>query len=263
MPEITLVPMIRVQRDLYRIPRGPGRFRSYLDAMTGGTNDIVLPLSVFNPMGRDHVADHLDALIRLDAEAVAVDAIREAKRRLGGLEATFRLGLVVADDLGGGWTSRPHVEIENRFRPWALLKRGWAVGLSWTGDVPTGEGIRGEVLATIYRTISILRFGEARSLGQMMRQEGLAAVFAGAATKALDAEEIAYSREVIRPNLEATDLTTILPCLFGDRAARAVGNDAFGLTDRAGFLLATAEALEGGTTPEEALRVESSRVVNP
>jgi hypothetical protein len=263
MFEVSLVPLLRVQRDLYDIPRGRGRFLSYLSAMIGGTDDIVLPLTTFNPAGRSHVADTLDELLALDGEALAVEAIEEAARRLASFDATFQLGLVLADDAGGGWTNRHHVEIENRFRPTAMLKRGWAVVHAWTSEVPTAKGIRGEVLAAIYRTIATGHFGEPRTLGQMMAREGFAAVFAGVASSGLDTEELEYSREVIQPHRGATDLTTIIPCLYGDRAARALGNNSFGLSDRAGLSLAIAEALDARISPEEALRAELFRVLSP
>jgi hypothetical protein len=37
MEKVTLAPMLRVQRGLYDLPRGGERFRSYPEAMTGGT----------------------------------------------------------------------------------------------------------------------------------------------------------------------------------------------------------------------------------
>jgi hypothetical protein len=254
MPSISLLPMLGVQRQLYEIPRGPARFRRYLDVMMGDSDDVLVPLSRFNPMGKEHASATLDALITIEAEAVAVRAIEDACRRLPDIEARFRVGLVLADDRGGGWTNRHYTEIDNRFRPTSALKRGWAIVLAWTSEVPTAEAVRGEVLATIYRNAFVLGHGEPKTLGGMMIQEGLAAVFSGQTAPGLDAEELAYTREVIRPHLDATDLTTILPALYGDRAARSVGNDPMGLSDRAGLELATAEALALPTSPEDALR---------
>ena len=254
MPHISLEPMLRIQRDLYDIPRGPERFRRYLGVMTGGSGDMVLPLSVFNPMGKDAVRDRLDALIALDAEPLAARAIEEVVRRLADVDASFRVGLALADDAGGGWTNRHHTEVGNYFRPTPILRRGWAVALCWTSELPTAGSVRREVLATIYRNAFLLSRGEPRTLREMMIQEGLAAVFAGRTAAGLEPEEIEYTREVIRPHLDATDLATVIPCLFGDRAARALGNDPAGLSDRAGLTLATAEALAGSLSPEKALR---------
>src|SRR4051812_29048824 len=54
---LTHVPLLAVQRELYDLPRGMDRFRKYLGVMTGGTDDIVLPLGGMNPMGKHHVPD--------------------------------------------------------------------------------------------------------------------------------------------------------------------------------------------------------------
>jgi hypothetical protein len=242
MLEISLLPTLRVQRELYDLPPGPARFRRYLDLMRGNSNDLVLPLPVFNPMGKKHVSEMLDTLLELDAEGVAKLAIEEAHQRLADVDARFEVALVLADDKGGGWTNRYYTEIENRFRPGSLLKRGWAVALAWTSEIPTSQSIRRAVLATIYRNVFVLKHGEPRSLRDMMEQEGLAGVFSGETGSDLDADEIEYTREVIRPYLDAADLTVILPALFGDQAARSVGNDPLGLSERAGLALALSDA---------------------
>jgi len=90
--KIQLVPLLQVQRDLYTIPRGGDRFRRYLEAMTGGTRDMVLPLALMNPMGKEHVADTLDALLAIDAEGVATSAVEAARRHSEAPEAAL-LGL--------------------------------------------------------------------------------------------------------------------------------------------------------------------------
>ena len=211
--------------------------------MIGDSDDIVLPLPAFNPMGKEHVSAALDASSGSTPRASPVLAIEEARQRLAGVEARVDVAIVLADDRGGGWTNRHYTEIENRFRPGSMLKRGWAVALAWTGEVPTAESIRREVLATIHRTVAILEHGEPKSLRRMIEQEGMAAKFAGETGSKLDPEEVEYTREVIRPYLDSTDLTVILPALFGDHAARAVGNDPLGLSDRAGLSLGLADAL--------------------
>jgi hypothetical protein len=48
--KLQVMPLLRVQRELYDIPLGRARFERYLDVMIGGSGDIVLPLGVMNPM---------------------------------------------------------------------------------------------------------------------------------------------------------------------------------------------------------------------
>jgi hypothetical protein len=251
---VTVVPLLRIARDLYEIPRGPARFRRYLGVLIGGTDDIAYPpLVSLNPMGREHVAASIDALLALDAEAVAVEAAAEAERRLSRATTAVRLGLVVADDLKGGWTNRQYTEMANRFTPQANLKRGWAAALFWTSESSTREGVRREVLEALFRVAHFERHGPPRTLRAMLDQEGRAAAFAGETEPALDAEEIEYTRAVVAPFLDATDLPTQFPCLYGDAAARSVGYTPLGLSPRAGYALALSNALASGEPPESAI----------
>ncbi|MGI8550714.1 MAG: hypothetical protein ACR2PL_07995 [Dehalococcoidia bacterium] len=104
--KLELVPLLQIEGDLHDIPRGRERFERYLRVMTGGTDDMLLPLAFMNPMGKEHVAAALDSLLAIDAEAVAAQAIVEAARRLARVSGSLKVGLVIVDDLGGGWTDR-------------------------------------------------------------------------------------------------------------------------------------------------------------
>ena len=108
------------------MPRGPQRFRAYLDAMTDGDGGLKLPLPLFNPMGNEHVAAVLDRLIDAGAEATARDALARVAERLpkDALGGAVRVALVVADDAGGGWTDRCLSDEQARFQGRALRTRG-------------------------------------------------------------------------------------------------------------------------------------------
>ena len=93
------MPLLRVQRDLLDLPRGQERFREYLKVVQGGPGREGLPLSAFNPMSKPHVAELLDALLAMDAEAVGAEAMREAQTQLAGC-ARSRCGSGGAGDGG-------------------------------------------------------------------------------------------------------------------------------------------------------------------
>src|SRR5215467_2219592 len=234
---LELVRTLQMQRALYDIPRGMERFHKYVEMMVGGTDDIALPLPAMNPMGKEHVAATYDALIALDAEGVAAEALTEAERRLADAPGEFRVCLVVSDDAGGGWTNRYLSEATHRFQSGAMSKRSWIVVLFWTGETYTKEAIREETLMSAYRIAHIQWQGLPKTLGQIMNQEGAAAAFAGARRPALDEDDLAYTREVIQPYLGTTDYPTLFACLYGDEAAKSVGYPPLGLSERAGFAL--------------------------
>jgi uncharacterized protein YjaZ len=76
----------------------------------------------------------------------------------------------------------------------------------------------------------------------MLAQEGFAAAMAGCRAPALDPDDLAYTRDVVAPLLDASDRATAIASLFGDKAARDLGYPPQGLSERAGFALALHEA---------------------
>jgi hypothetical protein len=151
-----------------------------------------------------------------------------------------------------GWTDRYLTEVKQRFQNEAEPKRGWAVTLLWTSETPTAESVRCEVLGAIYRACWIRKHGSPRTLGQMMEQEGFAALFAGV-SPSLAEDQLAAARAVIDRQRDSPHLPVQFACLYGDEAARSVGYPPLGLPSRAGFALAIAEAAQRGVDPKARL----------
>src|SRR4051812_43872023 len=85
---ISYVPVLPALRELYAQPRTMDRFRAYLDALTGGTDDVVLPIGHANPMAKEQALAALDRLIALGADAIGAAAAEEAQQRLSRLPLT-------------------------------------------------------------------------------------------------------------------------------------------------------------------------------
>ena len=236
------LPLLNVQRELYSLPRGPERFAAYVERMTGPNDTLALPLAVLNPMAKPHVSEKLEQLLTLDAETLAAAAIAEANGRLE-LKTPIQLGLVVADDVAGGWTDRYLTDAAHRFEP-GELRYGFGTALLWAGESYTAAALTERVLAACYRTAFSLEHGPAQTLRQRMAQEGGAAAFAGVEF-ALSADELETTRAVISPHLPTTAFPTVFACLYGDEAARSVGYAPLGLSQNAGFALALFEAQVG------------------
>ena len=246
---VTLMPLLRVQRELYAMPRGPERFREYIKTMTDGqTGDLALPLVAMNPMGKDHVPALIDDYIGLSAEDIAEGAVKEAGANARRATASavadreYRVALVVSDDLKGGWTNRWASEYSHRIEGAAITKRGWLVGLLWTSEPASAQNVREAVLTSIYRAEYLHTHAAPATLGEMLDQEGYATWRAGCTTPQLDDDDLAYTRSVIDPLRSARDRATVIACLFGDTAAKALGYPPQGLSDRAGLALALSEA---------------------
>ena len=249
--ELSFLPLLQIQRDLYAMPRGVERFREYIRTMTDPeTGDLALPLVAMNPMGKDHIPALIDEYIALGAEAIAQQAIasagqqanRPTGQRANGPTGGFKIGLVVSDDLKGGWTNRWASEFSHRLESAAFLKRGFLTGILWTSEPASAVAVRLAVLTSIYRADYLQTHPMPTTLGGMLEQEGYAMARAGCTAPSLDEDDLAYSRTVIAPHLDATDRATIMACLFGDDAASALGYPPQGLSPRAGFAVALEDA---------------------
>jgi hypothetical protein len=242
--DLEFVPLLPLQRELHGIPRGMDRFRQYLRVMLNDERDDVRlpPLGIMNPMGKGHVTAALDALLALDVDGVGARAVAEASAHLADVPGDYKVALVVADDAGGGWTNRYDWEFTLRFENRAMLKRGWLSGILWTSEPAAAEDAREAVRTAVYRAAYLHEHGTARTLRQRLAQEGHVLARADCRRPTLDADDLAYTREVLAPHLDADDRRTNIECLFGDAAARSLGFTPRGLSESAGLALALDDA---------------------
>jgi hypothetical protein len=256
------VPLLRVMREIHSIPRGQPpdfngmkRFRHYLRTIFDYDRKVCkLPLLLaMNPMGKAHVTALLDAYLAMDGDGIGARAAAEASARLADVPGDFKVGLVVCDDLLGGGTNRYFYEFSFRFgraidgsqlrkAPSRWLKEFWLQGVLWSSEAPTERAVREAIFTSAHRMAYMHRHGTARTLSEMLAQEGQVMALSGCSGPTLDAEDIAYTREVLTPFLEADDLPTCMECLFGDAAARALGYTPQGLSPWAGLALALHDA---------------------
>lgn len=234
--KVEYVALLETQRELYRIPRGPERFETYVRLMRDDARAV--PLVALNPMARGHVAELVDALIGLDAERVGAEAAGDASARLADVPGDFRIGLVVADDVGGGWTNRYASEYAWVSGTPTPAGAGWLAGVVWSSEPASAEAVREAALVPLYRAAHVHRHGPARTLCDFMNQEGYAMAAAGCTGPTLDAEDLDYTRQLLEPRMGDSLPRTVMECLYGDPAGRTLGFTPRGLSHRAGLALA-------------------------
>lgn len=255
--QFAYVPLLQIQLHLQRLPRTPARFEQYLRTIFGNERGMLeLPsLLAMNPMGREHVTALLEQYIALDADAIAERAANDALGNLLDEPWDIKAALVIADDLKGGWTNRYANEFTQRFGPDHLrflsnrprelpryLTHFWITGLLWSSEPPTAEAARAAMATAVHRLAYLQRHGAAKTLRDMMKQEGHVLKAAACEGPTLDAEDLEYTREVIAPFLDADDMRTAIECLFGDAAGRTLGFTPRGLSPWAGMALALHDA---------------------
>jgi hypothetical protein len=213
-----------------------------------------------NPMAKDHVPALLDALLALDADGVGRRAAEEVSASLADLPGRWRTGLVVADDLGGGWTNRFACEFGLRFGsgdprdapgeiPPKLPKRFWLTGVLWSSEPASARAAREAILTAAHRFSYMHRHGTPRTVRDKMAQEGYVLAMSGCAGPVLDPDDLDYSRAVLAPLLDADDMRTAIECLFGDAAGRTLGFTPRGLSPGAGLAVALHDARQDRTPP--------------
>ena len=240
---LTYIPLLSLQRDLYRLPRSPERFQQYLRTLIDAdSGDIALPLSVMNPMAKEHVSAFLDQLITLDADAIAATATTNIAVHLNSDSGTYQVTLVVGDDLKGGWTNRYTSDFDYRFRQKPHYQRGWIPVILWVSEEYARDRICAEVQMAIFRAAYIQQQGYGETLEDLIAQEAHVIAKAGVTWPQLDADDLDYTRAVLMDYQNRTDMPSLIAALYGDRAAHQLGYPPLGLSPDAGLALAVAQA---------------------
>lgn len=239
--DLRVEPVLARQRALLDLPRSGARFKRYLDEMRGGRkDDIALPLPLFNPMARDHVAVFLDRALELDFEGVAAQAAADASTSLPDAGGALTVWLVVGDDRGGGWTNRFTAEFSACFETRAMLTRGMIVVPLWSSESPARDDVRRETVEACARAGWSLEHGRAETLAEILRQARAAARLSGRRCP-LDGAAIAQIHTILAPRAASRRKDILIPALYGDDAAASLGMPALGLPDRAGLALAASD----------------------
>jgi hypothetical protein len=242
--KLDYVPLLPLHQELYALPRGPARFAHYLSLLKDPASDDVRypPLVALNPMAKEHVAALVEQLLALDADALAAEVAASTAAALADVPRQFNAALVVADDAAGGWTNRFASEFAQRTAIDPRHKRFWVTGVLWSSEPARVRAVREAMATAVFRAAYVLRHGQARTLRELLAQEGYALAAAGCSGPTLEPDDLDYTREVLAPLLDAADQPTLVACLFGDGAARALGYRPHGLSERAGLALALHEA---------------------
>jgi hypothetical protein len=222
--------------EIYRLPRegGPAspRFKRYLELIPR-----CYALVAYNPMAGPHALETTEQLLAIDAEAVALEAAREAAS-LCSYPAPITLAVVLAAP--GVWTHRLTTEIEHRTsrRP----PRGHGLVLHWSKETPTAGQIRREAIAEAVRVMAVALREGGESVASLLHREGLAYALAGSPYGPVtpdDEQAVGDAVEVLGSSDKIADMAAVL---YGDPAAAALGWAPAGVAEYGGYRWAIARA---------------------
>jgi hypothetical protein len=120
----------------------------------------------------------------MDADGIGARVTAEVAARLADVPGDFKVGLIVADDLMGGGTNRYDYEFTFRFgfgpdrslgsppKRSRWLKDYWLTGVLWSSESPSERAVREAILMAAHRVAYMHRHGPARTLREMLAQEG-------------------------------------------------------------------------------------------
>jgi hypothetical protein len=180
--------------------------------------------------------------LALDADGYGREVVAELVPELAAIDLEIEVGLVMADDLRGGWTNRYSTELQVRAGGEARPSVSqWAVGLLWSSEPATLLTVRETLRCLLWRLAWHRTRGVARTLDELLIQEGWVLHRAGCTGPVLAPEDLDYTRAVLAPHRQARDQATWIAALFGDPGALSLGHQPLGLSDRVGLALALAE----------------------
>lgn len=233
-----LLPVLDLMEDLYRQPRSPNRFQTYLKHLQGTSKkDMELPIASFNPMAKEHVLDQLETLQSMQAEYLAQQVIEKINSDLNRKEnRVIKVALNLADDLKGGWTNRFTTDYDSKFKLNALVTRGFCTPIFWSSELYSEYLIKNRIREYVFRTLYWLDHPKPETLEDHFNQE-------------LFVQRHLQSRRPRNPRTDQIQAfyqthhqsdayNVIFNFFYGDEACTSLGFPTYGVSEIDGFAYA-------------------------
>lgn len=236
-----VLPILDQMLNFYKLPKGMDRFSAYMKILNGDTKaDMQVPISFYNPMGKEHVSDKIQELIDLNAEEIAKEVIDEINRTLASENLpTFKMAINLADDLKGGWTSKYTYDYDAKFKLNAFMERRFCVPVFWISEALSEKIIRDRITQACYRTVFQIKKGTPKTLEEHIDQEAFAFQTSRINpndTPLLNIDSVIF---IYSENKNSIDYSLIFNFLYGDAASETHGFKTNGISQaNAGILFA-------------------------
>jgi len=231
-----LRPILSEIKELYLKPASNARFKEYLSKLQGDTKgDLLLPISGFNPMAKDHILEKITELQNLHAEVIMADAIETFNSNIvSSSQKDVKVVLNIADDLKGAWTNFYTTDFDSKFKLSAFVKRKFCVPYFWTSEAYTEELIKNRTIEYLSRTLYCINHQHPKNLEEHLEQE----IFCQNMNNSLE-ENQNSDFELIQDFYEqyktSAEYSLLFNFFYGDEASDSLRYKKFGIKDNTGF----------------------------
>ncbi len=228
-----LLPIIDKMIDLYEKPRSFERFQEYISILQGTSKDLVIPITGFNPMAKEHLLDKLAELKDIKAESLMQDVINDInkehrnERDLKVIKVTLNL----ADDVKGGWTNRYATDYDSKFKINAIVNRNFCTPFFWASDLFSEELIRIRTLEYILRTIYWQTTTNPKTLKEHIDQEIFVAERSNNLPKIVNPAEFEILDNFYSKHRDSDDYSLVFNFLYGDNASKSLAFPVYGVSE--------------------------------
>lgn len=233
-----LIPVLSDIEKLYRMPIGPDRFKAYIQILNGGDkNKLAMPVGGYNPMAKQSVLDKLLKIKALGAESFVEKALLEINEKLKPSKKLIRVGLNLADDIGGSWSNKFQTSFDSIFKFNGVFNYDFCAPYLWMTEEITEELIYERTKAYAWRTVFWVQNGKPKTLEDHLNQE----IFVCEnlqGKKVENSDKLKPLQQFYEAHKNADDYSLLFNFFYGDEASKDLNFPTFGIGKITGFDLA-------------------------
>lgn len=231
--EFQLLPVVDVMLELYQSPINADRFTKYMKILQGNTpGNISMPVTYFNPMGKEHVLKKLLELKELGLEEIMQETLSTINNTLTSYEdKNIKVSPALADDLGGGWTNRYTTDYDSKFNVNDMFKRNFCTPLFWVSEDYSVEKIKERTADYCYRAFYRSISPQPLTLKDHITQEAFVASHNTFKKNDEPLKNYAIINSFYHDHNDSSSYPTIFNFLYGDSASKELGHSAYGVRE--------------------------------
>lgn len=222
---------------LYELPRTKERFERYLYLLQGDSKDeMILPIALYNPMGKELATNQLQQLINLNAEDILANELEKINSTLNKNDNhIIQVAINLADDIEGAWSNHYTTDYKSKFEIASLLKRNFCIPIFWTSETLNKELISQRIKEYLYRTIFVVNHNIPETLEESFKQEVFVQSHLDHTSIKWNKNDFLAIQKLYVEERESTDYSLKFNFFYGDKAAKELGYTCYGTKVNEGF----------------------------